>query len=237
VVGNTIERNLALLTFTRALRAMLEPAGVPVVSVIEAMIGDDGNTQTHYFEDSVHLSQVAMPHALQLVNAALNLDIHGATHLLTVTEKRVRSFESVTRVEKFGLEWTQFLLPGEVRYISEAVIARDVFAPLLKITVATTVDDESFPSASFEFRGPVGESRGVISMPIGRHAKKILFLAEMGFIEDRDVEIFEKVSPLGNLEQYSKASLLALRDQLLPQQKVPVVVEDVITRKNKKLVH
>lgn len=227
-IGNTVERNLAVLTFTAMLTKRLAKSGVPVLSIADTMIAPNGTTLQAYFEDGCHLAQIAMPHALGMVNAALGLCLPTGRHLVTMSERRIATFASIKRVVIFDREWTEYCLAGEARFISEAVIARDLFAPLQKITVATTLDDESYPSGSYEFRGAVGAAKDVVTLPIGCYAKRIFFCAEMGYVGEHDMVIFENVSPLSGVAEYSRESLFALRDQMVPPQPVSVIAEDIV---------
>ena len=225
-IGNTIERNLALVSLTALLKTLLAPQRVPVLSVIDDMLAPDGTTLPFYFEDCMHLSQAVMPTALRLLQNQLAVDIDARNVLLGIAEQRVTKFASVERVVHANNQWTEFCLPGEVRFITEVVIPRDRFAPLVQISIATTIDGSAFPSNAYQFHGPLGEAREVVALPVMAYAKKILLWAEQGYVEEHDVDIFERVSPLSNMAHYTKASMLALRDEILPTPHAAVISND-----------
>ncbi len=234
VIGTPIERNLAIVTFISMLRNALTELGIPLLSLTETMIAPDGTTLADSFEDGVHLSQALLPQALQLIKNSLGLSL-SLEPSLALSEQRLSNFETVERVAKFGLEWTQIVLPGPAVYVSEALILNDVFATLKRITFASTMDDDNYPSCTLEFRGPVGGPKNVTALPIHNHAKKLLFWAEGGWVNAEDLSIYIKVSPLHGNSGYNRDSIFALRDLLAPPTQIPVLSGEVAPRKGKKL--
>ncbi len=221
--------------FTEVFAERLALHDIRLISVIEQMLENDGSTIESLFDKNGKLNQVLMPQAVDSVRKTLGIHLDAAARVLGYSERRISQFASVKRVQNFGVEWTQFELAGEPRYITQATIAREVFAPLVKITVATTLDDSSFPSGSYEFRGPADDPKAVVTIPIEQFAKKIMFCAEMGFLGEHDVDLFERTSALSRFGEYRKTSLFALRDQLLKKDSISVVAGEMSVGKHKKI--
>ena len=73
-VGTVEDRNYATMLFTELLR---QKSGVPVLSVLDSTLLDNGRTRTALFFDGVHLSQTVMPHALDIAQQTLGLNLTG----------------------------------------------------------------------------------------------------------------------------------------------------------------
>jgi hypothetical protein len=67
--GTARERNAVARTFNRLLAERLEPRGVPVISIFDDLIGPDGLPKRSYYMDPVHLSQEALPLAIEAISA------------------------------------------------------------------------------------------------------------------------------------------------------------------------
>lgn len=72
VFGGAVERNNATLMFTEMLRNL---SGVPVISILHAMMFENGRTDPSLLFDQAHLSPIVLPYAIDLANEALGIDI------------------------------------------------------------------------------------------------------------------------------------------------------------------
>jgi len=63
-VGTTEQRNLATKIITEETARILEPEGVPVISIFNEVVDNKLNTDGSYYVDGVHLSQKVMPFIL-----------------------------------------------------------------------------------------------------------------------------------------------------------------------------
>jgi hypothetical protein len=67
--GTAPGRNAVVRTFNALLAESLEPHGVPVISIFDSLAGPDGVPKRDYYMDSVHLSQKALPLAVEAICA------------------------------------------------------------------------------------------------------------------------------------------------------------------------
>ncbi|MEI7815198.1 MAG: hypothetical protein WCJ13_10465 [Coriobacteriia bacterium] len=68
--GTPSQRNAVARTFNRMLADQLEPLGVAVLSISQSLIGPDGQPKRDLYMDSVHLSQAALPLAVEAISAS-----------------------------------------------------------------------------------------------------------------------------------------------------------------------
>ena len=69
--GTAHERSAVARIFNGLLADRLEPHGVPVISIFDSLVGPDGLPRRGYYMDPVHLSQAALPLAIEAVSARL----------------------------------------------------------------------------------------------------------------------------------------------------------------------
>jgi len=62
--GSEVERNQATRYFIAAMRAAMEPMGVPVISIFDEMVDESLRSDGRYFMDSCHLNMAATPLAI-----------------------------------------------------------------------------------------------------------------------------------------------------------------------------
>ena len=67
--GTCLERNNATKLFNAAVAERTGRFGVPVVTIFDKLVHTNGLTRTEFFSDEVHLSQRAMPFALEALGA------------------------------------------------------------------------------------------------------------------------------------------------------------------------
>lgn len=67
--GTALERNAVSRTFNGLLAEHLEPQGIPVISIFDRLTGPDGLPRCDYYMDSLHLSQKALPLAVEAICA------------------------------------------------------------------------------------------------------------------------------------------------------------------------
>ena len=70
--GSSDERNRITRAFNETLKAVAATRGIPFVDIFAQLIGDDGTVRTElYCDDAIHLSQKAMPLALERLETCL----------------------------------------------------------------------------------------------------------------------------------------------------------------------
>jgi hypothetical protein len=62
--GTTGERTEVARAFNRGLAAALKPASIPLVSIFDELLGEDGLAQSRYYVDRIHLGPEALPLAI-----------------------------------------------------------------------------------------------------------------------------------------------------------------------------
>jgi hypothetical protein len=229
-VGTQVERNLALLVFTDQLRRALAAHHIPVISILDEMIGADGRTRADlYSADLTHFTQSIMPSALTRVNSTLGTTLQSATAAVTMSERRVTVFEKKSTIHKFDAEWLYCVLSEGAQLLSQISVWQGAFARAHRLSIATSVDAKTFDFFEVALppngKGPCDQQ----FIPIGRHARHILVRGHMEALKHEDLAYFVQTSQLSMHSSYHFPSLLAIRDALhAPDPKIiQSVTEDI----------
>lgn len=66
--GTMRDRNIITHMFNEMLKDLLTDNKIPFISIFDSLVGKDWSTRTEYYQDNWHLSQRAMPLALEKLN-------------------------------------------------------------------------------------------------------------------------------------------------------------------------
>lgn len=181
-----------------------------------AMIAPDGTTFSSFnTEDLLHPRQSLFPYAAQLVNETLGLKITELDDPLNMREARIERFRAITPSEgphRPGLRWE---FAEGVKYVTELGIWPQTFRALgpLEITLRLAVGEERYVHLSPPDNAwPLTKKCYV---PLGYHAREVIIRADRRLIASRDVAFYAYRSEMSAYQEYSRASLCALHDQLL----------------------
>ena len=228
-VGTEAERNLAILLFTSMAKTRLSAFDVPVMSMARAMIAPDGSSLPHlYRDDKLHALQMLLPYALHLVNTALGLKLSMMDDPLCMKESRIHDFADVDHCDIFDRHWIRYTLREGAQYISEIAAWPQTFQELGGIDVAITLDSANyklFPIACPANDAPPAQK---CYMPIGHHAREVLFSSHVRKIEDGEIEIYQYGSQISQFYPYSREVLFALHDHIMQAEPVRSICEEVI---------
>ncbi len=130
--GDRGRSNFATLLFTSMLKKGLEPLGVPLLSLLDLMLLENGRTDTRYLRDGCHLSQAAMPYALALVEKHLGLSLrplaNNGKHPDFIEEDITRRAE-VRQTERFDRLWTVFSFEAALPLASYLIAGPALYGP------------------------------------------------------------------------------------------------------------
>ena len=218
VVGNQVERNLAILVFTAMLKVRLAGHGIQVLSMAEEMLERNGHTREDVFlHDMSHASQILMPYALQIVNHALSLNLRKRELPVTFTEQKLTAFEDTSYIHKFECMWLQVVLTEGAQMVTEVCLPRTIFSQVMRVRIATSIDNKTFEFNEATCSGKVNGPKEMHSIPVGRHARKVLIYAEMRPLTSEEISIYVRASDMHSAPEYNYKSLLSLRDQIVPE--------------------
>jgi hypothetical protein len=225
-MGSQAERNLAVLLFTSMLEGRLKPSGVPVLSMARIMIDFDGNSMaTMYRKDAMHVMQVLLPYALQIVNSRLGLRVGGKDPLF-MQESRIEHFQSIDYCDMFDRTWLRYTLPGGSHYLKSVAIWPDTFAELGKLDFGFTINSLEYQGCGATFdpsRAPTEKQ----FIPLGYHAREVLIASSERKSEPGDVEFYQYGSHIARHRSYFRDVLFALHDRIMADERLvsPLIPE------------
>ncbi len=169
--GTEIDRNFATMLFTGLLRKGLEGKGVPVLSVLDLMILDNGKTDGGYLRDGCHLSQAIVPYLVELADKHLGLSLRPG-----FPESDITRLAEVRHVENAGRRWVFFSFEAVIPLASYRIggpVLYDAEGPLLALT---SNDQQSFTPVGTPQAASIGAGQ-IGSFDIGASARHLLVAA------------------------------------------------------------
>jgi lysophospholipase L1-like esterase len=224
IVGTEAERNLTISLFTKLLKDRLSDIRVPVLSIHEAFVDEEGKTKTDLYWDYTHASQALMPHALRLVNRVLGLQLQQNEYGFPFKEMQVKIFSKVDFVEIQKKRWLMFVIPEGAQFISDITISHTKFSQANTLTVLTSMTEdylvEQMIGSAHTISNNSRSVKEVAVLSIQRHARVILVHGTFVPIAPDDLKIYIRASEIMQLatngKPYSRESIRAVVEEITP---------------------
>lgn len=158
-IGTEVERNFATVLFTNLLKKRLHPRNIPVLSLIHQLLHEDGTTIRGFLHDGIHLSQVLMPSAIDLVKKDIGLDLIVESSPLDLQETIVIDYCRKSELYTNGCNWVTLELL-DTMLVKTVSISLDPQIPIRHLNIRTSLDGVLYTNHTFE--APTGLQAGPI---------------------------------------------------------------------------